>query len=108
MAQNKTTFSKDNPGAGRVKGTPNKFTAAVKERIENVLEKLDETLFEDLLSMEPSARVELWAKLQEYIRPKLTRTALVGPDDGPVRGVVTIEVQGTVRPPTTSEKHVSE
>lgn len=108
MAQNKTSFSKDNPGAGRVKGTPNKFTASVKERIENVLDKLDETLFTDLMQMEPASRVELWAKLQEYIRPKLTRTALVGPDDGPVRGVVVIEVQGTPRPPTTSEKDVSE
>lgn len=97
------------PGeGGRPKGAANKFTTTVKERIENVLDKLDETLFEDLLSMEPSARVELWAKLQEYIRPKLTRTALVGDADNPVRGVVTIEVQGTVRPPTTSEKDVSE
>ena len=108
MATNKTTFQPNSPGPGRPKGTPNKFTVAIKERIENVLDKLDETLFEDLMQMEPAARVELWAKLQEYIRPKLTRTALTGPDDGPVRGVVTIEVLGTVRPPTTSEKNVSE
>ena len=108
MAANKTSFSKDNPGAGRAKGLPNKFTANVKERIENVLDKLDETLFRDLMQMEPAARVELWAKLQEYIRPKLSRTALVGPDDGPVRGVVQIEIIGAVRPPTTSEKDVSE
>lgn len=94
--------------SGRPKGAANKFTTAIKERIENVLDKLDETLFEDLLSMEPAARVELWAKLQEYIRPKLTRTALVGPDDGPVRGVVQIELIGTMRPPTTSEKDVSD
>ena len=108
MAANQTSFSKDNPSPGRAKGLPNKFTANIKERIENVLDKLDETLFKDLMQMEPSARVELWAKLQEYIRPKLSRTALVGPDDGPLRGVVTIEVQGTIRPPTTSEKDVSE
>ena len=97
------------PGdGGRPPGAANKFTTTVMERIENVLDKLDETLFDDLLHMEPSARVELWAKLQEYIRPKLSRTALVGPDDGPVRGVVTIELIGTPRPPTTSEKDVSE
>ena len=97
------------PGeGGRPKGAANKFTTTVKERIENVLDKLDETLFRDLMQMEPAARVELWAKLQEYIRPKLSRTSLVGPDDGPLRGVVTIEVQGMVRPPTTSEKDVSE
>ena len=108
MAANQTSFSKDNPSPGRATGLPNKFPATIKERIENVLDKLDETLFKDLMQMEPSARVELWAKLQEYIRPKLSRTALVGPDDGPLRGVVTIEVQGTIRPPTTSEKDVSE
>ena len=106
MASETTQFKTGNPG--KPKGSPNKFTATVKERIENVLDKLDETLFEDLMQMEPAARVELWAKLQEYIRPKLTRTALTGPDDGPVRGVVTIEVLGTVRQPTTSEKNVSE
>ena len=97
------------PGeGGRPKGAANKFTTAIKERIENVLEKLDETLFEDLMQIEPSRRVELWAQLQEYIRPKLSRTALVGPDDGPIRGVVQVEILGTVRLPTTSEKDVQE
>jgi hypothetical protein len=101
-------MSQFKPGeGGRPKGAANKFTTTVKERIENVLDKLDETLFADLMEMEPSARVELWAKLQEYIRPKLSRTAVVGPDDGPVRGVVQIEIAGPVRPPTTSEKDVS-
>lgn len=93
---------------GRPVGAQNAFTTAVKERIEDVLNKLDETLFDDLMKMKPERRVELWATMQEYIRPKLSRTAVVGPDDGPVRGVVTIEVQGSVRTPTTSEKDVSE
>ena len=97
------------PGeGGRPKGAANKFTTTVKERIENVLDKLDETLFDDLLAMEPSRRVELWAQLQEYIRPKLSRTALVGDAENPVRGVVTIELRGAGRPPTTSEKDVSD
>jgi hypothetical protein len=97
------------PGeGGRQKGAANKFTTAIKERIENVLCKLDETLFEDLMQMEPGRRVELWAQLQEYIRPKLSRTAVVGDADNPLRGVVTIEVKGAYRPPTTSEKDVSD
>ncbi len=106
MAREATQFKEGNPG--KPKGTPNKFTVAIKERIENVLEKLDETLFDDLMKIEPGRRVELWAQLQEYIRPKLSRTAVVGDADNPVRGVVTIEVKGAVRPPTTSEKDVSE
>ena len=97
------------PGeGGRPKGAANKFTTTVKERIESVLDKLDETLFDDLLAMEPSRRVELWAQLQEYIRPKLSRTAVVGDAENPVRGVVTIELRGAGRPPTTSEKDVSD
>ena len=97
------------PGeGGRPKGAANKFTTAVKERIENVLDKLDETLFDDLMRMPPERRVELWAQLQEYIRPKLSRTAVVGDADNPVRGVVEIHVAGieSVRPPTTNEKDV--
>ena len=91
---------------GREKGSTNKATAAMKERIEQVLSDLDTTLTADLKALKPEQRVELWAKLQEFIRPKLSRTALVGDADNPARGVVRIEVRGTVRPPTTNEKDV--
>ena len=66
---------------GREKGSQNKATAAMKERIEQVLGDLDTTLTADLKALKPEQRVELWAKLQEFIRPKLSRTALVG-DEG--------------------------
>lgn len=94
--------------AGRPKGSVNKFTSEIKQRIEGVLDILDETLEEDLRKIEPGRRVELWAQLQEYIRPKLSRTTLAGDSDNPLRGVVQVEVKGNVRPPTTSEKDVSE
>ena len=61
---------------GRERGSQNKATAAVKERIEQVLSDLDTTLTADLKALKPEQRVELWAKLQEFIRPKLSRTAL--------------------------------
>jgi Family of unknown function (DUF5681) len=48
---------------GREKGSQNKATAAVKERIEQVLNDLDTTLTADLKALKPEQRVELWAKL---------------------------------------------
>ena len=66
---------------GREKGSQNKATAATKERIEQVLSDLDTTLTADLKALKPEQRVELWAKLQEFIRPKLSRTALAA-DEG--------------------------
>ena len=68
---------------GRKQGSQNKATAAVKERIEYVLGELDNTLLTDLAAMQPAERVELWAKLQEFIRPKLSRTTLAATGDGP-------------------------
>ena len=69
---------------GREKGSLNKATAATKERIEQVLCDLDTTLTADLKALKPEQRVELWAKLQEFIRPKLSRTALTA-DDGMIK-----------------------
>ena len=66
---------------GREKGSLNKTTAATKERIEQVLSDRDTTLTADLKALKPEQRVELWAKLQEFIRPKLSRTALAA-DEG--------------------------
>ena len=80
----------------------------MKERIEQVLSDLDTTLTADLKALKPEQRVELWAKLQEFIRPKLSRTALVDEADEPTRGVVLVQLVGTMRPPTTSEKDVLE
>ena len=69
---NKGQFGPGNPG--KPKGAKNKVTSEQKERIEKVLAMLDETLDEDLLKMKSKERVDLWAALQEYIRPKLQRT----------------------------------
>ena len=68
----KGQFVSGNPG--KPKGAKNKVTSEQKERIEKVLALIDETLEEDLVKMKPKERVDLWAALQEYIRPKLQRT----------------------------------
>ena len=101
---------------GREKGSSNKATAAMKERIEQVLSDLDTTLTADLKALKPEQRVELWAKLQEFIRPKLSRTALAA-DNGPgpqldftlqhVTGYLDREGKFVKRPPlATSEKEI--
>jgi len=68
----KGTFLPGNKG--KPKGSVNKVTREIKERIEWVLEILDDHVAEDLKKMRPADRVRLWADLQEYIRPKLMRT----------------------------------
>ena len=93
---------------GREKGSQNKATAAVKERVEAVLAELDTTILTDVGWLNATERIALWLKLQEYVRPKLQRVAVASesePGDGP--GVVKIEVVGTVRPPTTREQDVT-
>ena len=83
MSANDSSFKPGNPG--KPKGASNRLTASIKERIESVLEKLDETLIGDIEEMKPAARVELWRDLQEYVRPKLSRKEHTGEGGGPVQ-----------------------
>lgn len=78
--------------AGRKPGSVNKATAAAKERIEQVLGELDVSLLTDLEALKPEQRVELWVKLQEFIRPKLSRTALTSASGEGAPGIVTVRI----------------
>ncbi|TSA28904.1 MAG: hypothetical protein D4R67_03000 [Bacteroidetes bacterium] len=93
----KGQFVSGNPG--KPKGAKNKVTSEQKERIEKVLELIDETLEEDLLKMKPKERVDLWAALQEYIRPKLQRTHLEVDANEEQVTKITFEVIGSSTPP---------
>ena len=74
MESKTSTRHKFKPGeGGRPKGSPNKITLEQKERIEWVLELLDETLEDSIRKLKPKDQVDLWINLQEYIRPKLQR-----------------------------------
>ena len=77
---------------GRPKGAGNKLTALQKSRIEKVLTLLEETLEEDMAKLKSKERVDLWASLQEFIRPKLQRTSidLETPEEGITK--ITFEV----------------
>jgi len=69
----KGMFTKGHKGLKKA-GVPNKITTETKQRIERVLEILDESLETDLLALSPKEKVQLWMDLQEFIRPKLQRT----------------------------------
>jgi hypothetical protein len=81
--EEKTKDTKFKPGqGGRPKGASNKVTREQKERVEWVLEVLDDNVEDDIKKMSPTERVKLWADLQEYVRPKLQRVNLdIGPED---------------------------
>ena len=64
--------------SGKKKGSKNKRTEEQLKRIEYVLEILDTSIDKDIKALEPRERAKLWVDLQEYIRPKLARTELVG------------------------------
>lgn len=69
---------------GRQKGTPNKRTKEQLERVEWALSVLDGTLEKDIKAMSETERVKLWAVLQEFVRPKLSRTTLIGDEKQPI------------------------
>ena len=78
------------PGqGGRPKGAVNKITREMKERIEWVLELLDQSLEENIGKLKPKEMVELWVDLQEYVRPKLQRVNLeVDPGDKKINKII--------------------
>jgi len=95
------------PGnSGRPKGAANKITTGQKERVEWVLEMLNDTLEEDVKKLKAKERIELWSTLQEYIRPKLQRMNLdiVPPEDKLTK--ITFEVIQTAIIPDTNHKNL--
>lgn len=74
MNEKPTQFRPGNPG--RPKGSKNKLTREIKERVEWVLELLDDQLEEDIHKLKAADRVRLWFDLQEFVRPKLQRMNL--------------------------------
>jgi hypothetical protein len=74
MNEKPNQFRPGNPG--RPKGSKNKLTREIKERVEWVLELLDNQLEEDIHKLKAADRVRLWLDLQEFVRPKLQRMNL--------------------------------
>ena len=58
---------------GRVKGTPNKVTAPIREKFQQLLDEygIDE-MVKDLRALPPKDRMTIIAALAEYIEPIVT------------------------------------
>ena len=78
---NKGQFTPGDPRAGRPKGTPNKATAVVRDAISSFVDgKADQVqaLWEQVAERDPAKALEIYAKLAEFVLPKLSRSTIDG------------------------------
>lgn len=73
---NNGQFTKGNKGGGRPKGSTNKNTTELRERISLLLDENWDDIQNDLKSLTPKERIDAYIKLLEYSLPKLNRTQL--------------------------------
>ena len=71
---------------GRKKGSVNKTTAVLKEKITTLVNDLYPKVIEDLEKLEPEERVAAFVKLLPYVMPKaVQKIELTGEDGGAVK-----------------------
>jgi hypothetical protein len=86
-------FVKGSPG--RPKGAANRVSPLQKVLIDEVISMLSESLLQDISTMKPKEKIELWKDLQEFIQPKLQRVAVdVGPADDKITKITFEVVSG--------------
>lgn len=56
---------------GRVKGTPNKTTAELRQLVASIVEKNIDKVNDDLAKMQPKDRVAMLEKLMAYVLPRM-------------------------------------
>ncbi|MEL6305774.1 MAG: hypothetical protein AAFO07_32155 [Bacteroidota bacterium] len=61
---------------GRKKGTPNKNTSALRDRVESLINDNWEDVLKDIKELTGKERVDIIVRLLEYSLPKLQRTQL--------------------------------
>ena len=85
---------------GRTKGTPNKDTRELRERISDLIDMHFDKLSDDLLSLQPKERIEAMTKLLEYSLPKLQRVEV---DAGDVSQQIIFNEVKTYQPKTLDD-----
>ena len=58
---------------GRKKGTPNRVTSELRDRVNYLIEDNFEKVIQDIESLEPKDRIDVFIKLLDYAIPKLQR-----------------------------------
>ena len=89
---NKGQFTPGDPRAGRRAGSANKTTATARNAISSFIEGKApevETLWTQVAEKDPAKALELYAKLAEFILPKLSRSTVDG--DLGIRGKLIID-----------------
>ena len=89
---NKGQFKPGDPRAGRRVGCANKATATARNAISSFIEGKAaevETLWTQVAEKDPAKALELYAKLAEFILPKLSRSTVDG--DLGIRGKLVID-----------------
>ena len=83
------TCMKGRKTGGRQKGTPNKTTKTIREKLSEVTSDYynSDKFFQDLEQLEPRERVALMERLTNYVAPKMQSTTL----DATVQARNTIE-----------------
>lgn len=74
---------------GRIKGTPNKATKTIREKLSEVTSDYynSDRFFQDLAQLEPKDRVMVIERLTNYVAPKMQSTTI----DAKVENRKTIE-----------------
>lgn len=69
----------NNPN-GRPKGSPNKVTAELREKIKNFLEDNWSQIEQDFSELDPEKRFMMYEKLLQFALPKLSQAEIRTPD----------------------------
>jgi len=85
---------------GRTKGTPNRDTKELRERITELIDNNFDSIQTDLEALPPEKKLDFLVKLFEYALPKLNRTE--------IEAIVETSESGSTQPKTLDDWYNSQ